>query len=69
MNSMIIKETLSVEDFQNIKNNRELLAKIKEFTIDGPPGVGQLIELGDFARKACVTKSELENTINDRAVF
>ena len=30
---MIIKETLSVEDFQNIKNNRELLAKIKDKNI------------------------------------
>ncbi|WP_445749016.1 polyphosphate kinase 2 [Polaribacter sp.] len=27
---MIIKETLSAEDFQNIKSNKELLAKIKE---------------------------------------
>ena len=30
MNEMIIKEKLTAEDFENIKSNQELLAKIKE---------------------------------------
>jgi len=42
-----------------------LINKIKEFTQDGPPGVGQLIELNDLAKKVGIKKSELEKLITE----
>lgn len=45
----------------------ELINKVKEFTQDGPPGVGQRIELGDLAKKAGVKRTELEKLI-DKAI-
>ncbi len=44
-----------------------LLNKIKEYTIDGSPGVGQLIELQDIAKKEKVTRATLEKMI-DQAI-
>lgn len=45
----------------------ELINKLKEFTQDGPPGVGQRIELSDLAKKVGVKRVELEKLI-DKAV-
>ncbi len=42
----------------------ELINKIKEFTQDGPPGVGQRIELADLAKKVGVKRVELEKLID-----
>ena len=42
---------------------QELIDKIKEYTIDGHPGVGQIIELSDIAKKHGVKKTELEKLI------
>ena len=42
-----------------------LINKIKEYTKDGSPGVGRLIELGDLAKTVGVKKSELEKLINN----
>jgi hypothetical protein len=43
----------------------ELINKLKEFTQDGPPGVGQRIELSDIAKKVGVKRVELEKLINE----
>jgi hypothetical protein len=40
-----------------------LQEKIKEFTVDGPPSVGQLIALNELAKKEGVKKNELEKLI------
>lgn len=42
-----------------------LLNKIKEYTQDGSPGVGQLIELQDIAKKVKVTRAALEKMITE----
>lgn len=43
---------------------QELLDKIKEFTIDGSPSVGQWIELGDLAKKHGIAKTEMEKMVS-----
>lgn len=42
-----------------------LINKIKEYTIDGSPGVGQLIELQDIAKKEKVSRVALEKLITE----
>ena len=42
----------------------KLINKIKEFTQDGPPGVGQRIELADIAKKVGVKRVELDKLID-----
>lgn len=42
-----------------------LLEKIAEYTVDGSPGVSQLIELQELARKEKVSKTSLEKLIQE----
>ncbi|CAG5076929.1 DUF4190 domain-containing protein [Parvicella tangerina] len=42
---------------------QELVDKIKEFTIDGSPSVGQWIQLGELAKKSGVKKFEMEKMV------
>lgn len=44
---------------------QQLVEKIKEFTKDGSPSVGQWIELTDLAKKAGVKKTEMERMVED----
>jgi len=45
-----------------------LINKVKEYTADGPPGVGQLIELQDIAKTYKVTRAALEKLISESLV-